>query len=455
MRSTIALLAALFAVFCVVNVSAIDNGVGWLPIMGWSTWDAFRTNVTEEIITTSAKFMANSKLFSAGYNYIMIDDGWSTCKKFNYKDTDISCMEPGDRDDDGRIVPDPDKFPNGMKHVTDYIHKLGLKAGIYTAVSKTTCGGYPASLGYEEIDAKAFVEWGFDFVKHDTCNSDCGIHTGCLQDSTTKMSKALNATGVPVIYYIDAGNPTSGQKVYNPHHYHEGEKETLVKTGVTPSELAWNWAKPISHMWKNWLDVQDTWRSTIDNLHHQVRLAEYQECGSFNFPDYLTIGEGKQKMSEYRAQFFTWAINASPLLLGADIRKLTDKQVELLISPEILAINQDPDCTQGSISKVEDAFEIWIKPLSDGHFAVVFLNKSDKEHTIVSNWKSSFDGDFIPAFFKRARVRDLYKQKDLGVFENKFEYKVGAHDAAFFKFTVVNKHGEPIASKKNNAISFK
>lgn len=137
----------------------------------------------------------------------------------------MNCLKPGPRDENNRIVPDPERFPSGMKALADYVHSKGLKIGIYTAVSATTCGGYMASLGYEAIDAQTFADWGFDFVKHDTCNTDCGIHDGCMQDSTMKMSQGLKASGRDIIYYIDGGNPTGGPRVANP-----------TQTGVTNPE---------------------------------------------------------------------------------------------------------------------------------------------------------------------------------------------------------------------------
>jgi alpha-galactosidase len=102
-----------------------------------------------------------------------------------------------------------EKFPAGFAPLSAYAHARSLKIGIYTAVSARTCGGYIGSLGYEAVDAASFVAWGFDAVKHDTCGTDCGIHTGCLQNSTLAMFNALDAaTPAPVLYYIDSGNPT-------------------------------------------------------------------------------------------------------------------------------------------------------------------------------------------------------------------------------------------------------
>ncbi len=198
--------------------------------IGWSTWNTFRYNVTDVLLRQMAQAMVDSGLADAGYEYILIDDGWSECAVFN---SDGGCAVQAARDNAGRIPPDPIKvceaehhfvrstfvpflligvvrytnqFPNGMKPVADFMHSLGLKLGIYTAVSNATCGGFLSSLGHEAVDAQTFADWGMDFVKHDTCNSDCGIRDGCIQQSTARMRDALNATGRPIVYYIDDGN---------------------------------------------------------------------------------------------------------------------------------------------------------------------------------------------------------------------------------------------------------
>lgn len=186
-----ALLAGVFAVAGVCLVAAIDNGVGFRPadIRGWSTWGSFRASPSDQVIRSSADFLAASPLKAAGYDLVMLDDGWQNCKSVS-DDKDVPCLVPGDRDPNtGELVPDAAKFPNGMKAVVDYVHSKGLRMGIYTAVSARTCGGFAGSLRHEAVDAGTFARWGIDFVKHATCNHDCGIHDSCLQDSTLRMSQ--------------------------------------------------------------------------------------------------------------------------------------------------------------------------------------------------------------------------------------------------------------------------
>lgn len=224
------------------HTASLDNGVGWLPIRGWSSWNTFQYNVSEALLIQAAHHMAG-KLKSAGYTYVLLDDGWTACSLGGGLQR---CRTAAPRDREGRIPVDKAKFPRGFKPVTDAIHDLGLKVGIYTSVSATTCGGYLGSLGHEAVDAQAFADWGeflspplplppsfhpppslrpspppppvvrpspspilcvrlttrgvtagFDFVKHDTCGTDCSIHNGCIQRATARMRDGLYVVSLP------------------------------------------------------------------------------------------------------------------------------------------------------------------------------------------------------------------------------------------------------------------
>ena len=182
------------------------------------TLESFRYDVTTALIMESADAMVASGLKDAGYEYVLIDDGWPACDQFAESG---HCQTPAPRAADGQIQINSTSFPNGFNDLTAYVHGLGLKIGIYTAVSNVTCGGFMASLYHEAVDAASFgscvvlvntmimdfaAAWGFDFVKFDTCNEDCDVH--CIMNSTAHMRDGLNATGRPMAFYIDAGNPT-------------------------------------------------------------------------------------------------------------------------------------------------------------------------------------------------------------------------------------------------------
>lgn len=61
------------------------------------------------------------------------------------------------------------KFPKGMTIVGEQLHALGLSFGMYSDAGSMTCAGYAGSLGYEEIDAQTFADWGVDYLKYDNC----------------------------------------------------------------------------------------------------------------------------------------------------------------------------------------------------------------------------------------------------------------------------------------------
>merc|ERR1719259_618543 len=88
------------------------------------------------------------------------------------------------RDSNNALVPDPDRFPNGVKPIADKLHDMGLKLGIYGDMGTHTCGGYPGSMGYEKIDADTFASWGVDMLKYDGCYSNethtCGGYPGSM-----------------------------------------------------------------------------------------------------------------------------------------------------------------------------------------------------------------------------------------------------------------------------------
>lgn len=249
-----------------------------------------------------------------------------------------------------------------------------------------------------------------------------------------------------VVYYLDHGNPTSPQRVFNPRNIHVRREEALLKVAVQASELAWVWLDKLPqqekgpHIFKSWFDIFDTFASTMTNVHNQVRIAEYQHCGHYNTPDMLTVGQGQQSMGEYRANFFLFTILGAPLIMGCDIRGLDEAYVELLTSPEILEIDQDGDCIQGSLARDLGSTETWIKPLSDDSFAVVLLNKGNQSETIRVHFDDDGMGwgqgaDFFPAEFLTGHVRDLYARKDLGSFLHGFSVTVPGKDAMIVKVT--------------------
>ena len=171
--------------------------------------------------------------------------------------------------------------------------------------------------------------------------------------------------------------------------------QSSISTQVRPEELVWYWTARWAdgkgpHLLKSWFDRKDSWASVLTNVQNQIRTAEYQRCGHFHNPDMLTIGMGGQTEAEYRSQFFLYAVLGAPMIMGNDIRLMDNFTVSLVTQKEVLAVAQDSDCVMGSLARNSDATESWIKPLADGSFAVVLLNKG----AMTANATVIFDGDW-------------------------------------------------------------
>lgn len=130
-------------------VQALPGETGRLPAMGWNSWNEYNCNINEDIFLTVGNLLVSLGLKDLGYEYVNIDDCWSN--KTHQRDNST-----------GRIQPDYNKFPQGIKHTADEIHNLGLKLGIYSDAGTLTCGGYAGSIDNEVVDATTFAEWGID-----------------------------------------------------------------------------------------------------------------------------------------------------------------------------------------------------------------------------------------------------------------------------------------------------
>ena len=252
----------------------------------------------EQLIYETIDTLESSGLIKAGYNYINLDDCWQ-----------IS------RDENGVIVPDPQRFPNGIKPLVDYAHSKGLKFGLYSDAGTHTCAGRPGSLGYEEIDAKTYSDWEVDYIKYDNCNNE-GISS---KERYPKMRDALLKVSHPIFYSM----------------CNWGEEEVAT------------WAQDVGNSWRTTGDIIDNWKSMITIIEDNDRWHEYAGHGGWNDPDMLEIGNGGMTYEEYKTHFGLWAISKAPLLIGCDINTMTKEIYDLLTNEEIIAIDQDPLGKQG------------------------------------------------------------------------------------------------------------
>ena len=274
------------------------------PPMGWNTWNTFGPNINEKLILESADAMVENGLLDAGYKYLVIDDIWAL----------------KERGADGRIVPDPEKFPHGMKYVADYVHSKGLKFGMYSCAGYLTCAGYPASYDYEWVDAKTFAEWDVDFLKYDFC-----FHPATVRPDTLykRMSLALANCGRDIVFSACSWGS-------------ENTKQWIKETGAD--------------MWRSTGDINDSWESIKSLSQSQLQVQEYNSKGCFNDMDMLVVGmNGKGNVGfkgcskeEYRTHFSLWALLSSPLMIGCDIRDMDTDTKEILLNKDVIAVSQDP-----------------------------------------------------------------------------------------------------------------
>ena len=227
----------------------------------------------------------------AGYEYIVIDDCWQVS-----------------RDENGEIVVDAERFPNGMKHVVDYVHSKGLKFGIYSCAG-TNLSGRPGGRGHEYQDARTYASWGVDYLKYDWCNTT----TQDAKASYSTMRDALYAAGRPIVF-------------------------SLCEWGTAKP---WEWAKDVGHLWRTTGDIRDIYESMLSILDKNGNLSRYAGPGHWNDPDMLEVGNGGMTNEEYKTHFTLWCMMAAPLMAGNDLANMTPETKEILMNDEIIALDQD------------------------------------------------------------------------------------------------------------------
>jgi alpha-galactosidase len=345
--------------------AAVDNGLALTPPMGFNDWNSFGCNVSEKLIKDTADHFVTSGLKDAGYTYVNIDDCWMTHS----------------RDAQGRLVPDPVKFPDGIKGTADYVHSLGLKLGIYEDAGTMTCAGYPGSLGHEATDAQSFADWGVDYLKYDNCfNNSDGTKADFVRRYTA-MGDALKATGRPIVYSICEW----GQ--------------------VQP----WEWAGDIGNLWRTTGDISDNWASLKSITDANLPLGQYARTGAWNDPDMLEVGNGGMTDTEYRTHFSLWAMMNAPLLIGTDLRKATPATMEILLNKDVIALDQDSLGKQADVvASTDSGTKVVVKQLANGDRAVALYNESDQAQHVATTAAAAG----LPSSDNGYLVRDLWQHRD-------------------------------------------
>ncbi len=379
------------------NSSDVKTNLAPTPPMGWMTWNYFGTNISEAIIYEMANAMVSSGMVKAGYDHIMIDDGWQ-----------------GGRDNKNNMIPDPKKFPSGIKALADFVHSKGIKLGIYSDAAQVTCAGYTSSLGFEEQDAKTFASWGIDYLKYDYCGAPDDSITAKIRYK--KMADALRNCGRQITFSICEWG------------------------GRQP----WFWAANVGgQLWRTTSDVRDSWKSMTYNLDINAELETHAGPGHWNDPDMLIVGlRGNKGPSsdlggtgcndiEYQSNMSLWSIMASPLIATNDVRNMNEETKRIILNDEVIAIDQDILGKQAERKIKNDVWNVFVKPLANGDYAITVLNTSNSTQASAINFSDLGLND-------KYEIRDLWQHKNLGK-ANKWKGKVLSHETKLFRLKKIAK----------------
>lgn len=324
------------------NSSIGDNHKRLTPIMGWSSWNHFWINIDERMVREQAAAMVSSGMKDAGYEFVNIDDGYF-----------------GGRDNQGRLLPHPVKFPSGMRALSDYIHSKGFKAGIYSDAGINTCaslynkdtiGSGVGLYGFDNQDlSQMLIEWNFDFIKVDWCGAKMlGL------DEEIRYSQLI-------------------------------QQARIIRPDVVFNICSWkfpgNWAVPIADSWRMSGDIKSNFTSILKIIDLNADLWQYCTPGHFNDMDMLQVGRG-MTYDEDKSHFTMWCMMNTPLLAGNDLRDMSEQTVSILTNKDVIELNQDKFCYQARRLIDYGDEEVWAKPLISsisGEVAVALLNRSDKE----------------------------------------------------------------------------
>jgi alpha-galactosidase len=330
-----------------------------VPYMGWNTYYGVGGMFDEHTIISVANSILHRGLARAGYRIVWLDFGWAS----------------GKRNRLGELVVDRHQWPHGLSWLTDWLHRHGLLAGIYTDAGKSGCHGQGVgSLGHYQQDADRFAAWGFDAVKVDFCGAgEAGLvprpayvrFAKALANNSSHRKMLLNVCNFWVPGQINGTRPTFANSAY----------------------ASYRWAPQIAQSWRTDTDIGFTrniqFTNVLRNLDHDAAHPDAAGPGHWNDPDYLGPELGMTS-SEAQAQFSMWAIVAAPLILGSDPRALSAQTIGMLENRQVIAVDQDPLGIQGTAVQQEGSGQVWSKPLTGGRAAVALLNRGTQPLRITT-----------------------------------------------------------------------
>jgi alpha-galactosidase len=397
----------------------VGEQIALTPPMGWNSWNCWAQNVSDKNVRSSAKAMVESGLINHGWTYINIDDTWQGSRGGQF-----NALQPND------------KFPD-MKGLCDYVHSLGLKIGVYSTPWITSYAGYPGGssddpngswqrlgdyesnkrLGkyaFDTNDAMQYGQWGIDYLKFDW-------HTH-QETQIAAMANALKASGRDIIYSLSAGMSFDKAALC----------AKLANCWRTTSDIRDGWTKK---------QVSETWAVGVTEIWQEhLKWAPFSGPGHWADADMLVVGKvgwgtphpTKLTPDEQYTHISLWCLWSSPLLIGCPLDQLDDFTRNLLTNDEVLALNQDPLGKMATqISMVGNA-RVLVKDLEDGSKAVGLFNTGNEPNAVKVTWEQlGINGE--------QTVRDLWRQKQIGIYKDGFEAMVRSHGVVLIKIAPATK----------------
>lgn len=377
----------------------VGDDIALTPMMGWNDFCAFRWQVTEKDIRAAADAMVSTGLADHGYCYVDIDGCWTV--KVGSSDPEIGGPA---RDSDGNIL--TNKRFGDMKALADYIHSKGFKAGIYTSPGPLTCAGWAASYGHEAQDAKRFADWGYDLLKYDLC-------------SYREVWKN-NSLGEQKKPYVLMGQLLKKQ-----------DRDIVFSMCQYGMAKVWEWGEEVGG---------NSWRTAGDiGFGHARYTAGFKENGlekwagpgHWNDPDFISIGwvlgsPTRLTPNEQYSYVSLWSLLAAPMIVSSDLTKMDDFTLGLLSNDEVIEVNQDPLGKQAHRVAQRDETEVWAKDMEDGSKTIGLFNRGEFPTKVTAKWSDI-------GVSGKQKVRDLWRQKDLGIFSDQFATEIPRHGAALLR----------------------
>ena len=367
--------------------SAYTGGRASTPPMGWSSWNAFGTDIDEAKILGAAQRMVDTGLAGKGYRYVNIDDGWMLRRHLP----------------DGRLQIRADRFPSSVtaggssfRPLTDKLHAMGLKAGTYSDLGRNTCSqaysGDETDLPkgrvlerevglYGHLDqdiALFFSDWGFDFIKVD----GCGLRAFGADSAKVRSGQYRALAPVLDLESVSRSDIAVVQAEFSQINAaikrNRPDGDYLLSLCIWGAADVRAWGKNYGNLSRTSDDITPKWARMLSNFDSAAKRELYAHPGSWNDPDMLYIGKGDfdaDHLIEARSHFSLWAMVNAPLMVGADLRTTPQALMDIVGNADIIALNQDPAGNQATLAYDADDLQILVKQLASGDKAVAIFNR--------------------------------------------------------------------------------